>query len=80
MALTSQSDEMIDQANQYPLNINYCSQDELESLPGIGPQKASAIIEYRTQNGDFATIEDIMTVPGIGETIFSTIEHLITVK
>ena len=50
-----------------PININTASQEELETLPGIGPSKAAAIIEYRSTHGPFNTIEDILEVTGIGE-------------
>ncbi|NSW51750.1 MAG: helix-hairpin-helix domain-containing protein [Anaerolineae bacterium] len=64
----------------YPININYCTQAELETLPGIGPQKAAAVISYRDQYGPFSVIEDIMNVPGIGETIFDGIKDFLTVR
>ena len=41
------------------LNINKATEQELQSLPGIGPSLASRIIEYRNNNGKFSTVEDI---------------------
>ena len=61
------------------ININTASQFELESLPGIGPTTAQAIIAHREENGPFATIEDIVDVPGIGSGTFERIKDLITV-
>jgi comEA protein len=61
------------------ININTASQAELESLPRIGPKVAQRIIDYRTQNGNFKRVEDIMKVKGIGEKIFAQIKDLITV-
>ena len=58
------------------ININIASQSELETLPGIGPSKAQAIIEKRPYN----SIEEIKQVPGIGEAIFQKIKDLITVE
>ncbi|MBN3860018.1 hypothetical protein GKC56_05800 [Neisseriaceae bacterium PsAf] len=49
------------------VNINTATQKELETLAGIGPVKAKAIINYRRQNGDFMSVKEIMNVPGIGE-------------
>ena len=49
------------------ININTAGQAELESLPRIGPKVAQRIIEFRTQNGNFKKVEDIMKVKGIGE-------------
>jgi competence protein ComEA len=61
------------------VNINTATQAELESLPRIGPKVAQRIIDYRTQNGNFKKVEDIMKVKGIGEKIFAQIKDLITV-
>ncbi len=61
------------------VNINTASQSELEALPRIGPKVAQRIIEFRTQNGNFKKVEDIMKVKGIGEKIFQQLKDLITV-
>ena len=61
------------------ININTATLEQLESLPGIGPSTAQKIIDYRTDNGSFVAIEDIMNVSGIGETTFAEIKDLITV-
>ncbi len=61
------------------ININSASQEELESLPGIGPVLAQQVIEYREANGPFPSIEAIQNVPGIGPGIFEKIKDLITV-
>ena len=61
------------------VNINAASLEELDTLPGIGPSKAQAIIDYRQVNGDFETIEDVMNVSGIGQTTFDNMKDLITV-
>lgn len=68
-------------SNEYNLiNINLCTKDELISLPGIGDGKAQEIVNYRTNHDPFETIEDIMLVPGIGETIFESIKEYITTQ
>lgn len=56
------------------ININTATQTELETLSGIGPSMALKIIEYRTKNGEFNTIEDIKNVPGIGDAKFEAIK------
>jgi competence protein ComEA len=61
-----------------PVNINTATAEELETLPGIGPATAGAIIEYREANGPFARIEEIMDVTGIGEAKYEQIRELIT--
>jgi len=55
------------------VNINTATQAELESLPGIGPKKALAIIDYRKKNGNFKSVDDLNQVEGIGD---ATLESL----
>lgn len=61
------------------VNINQADKEELMQIPGIGDVKATSIIEYRTTNGPFQTIEDIKNVTGIGENTFDSIKDYITV-
>ena len=61
------------------LNINAATIEQLEALPGIGRKTAETIIEYRTKNGGFKRIEDLMNVKGIGEKSFLKLKPLITV-
>lgn len=60
-------------------NINSATVDQLIDLPGIGEAKARSIIAYRTMNGDFMQIEDIMNVSGIKESLFMTIKDMIRI-
>lgn len=62
------------------VNINIAKQTELETLTGIGPSTALKIINYRQENGEFKTIEDIKNVPGIGESKFENIKDSICVE
>lgn len=61
------------------ININTDSKEKLMTISGIGSSKADAIIEYRTKNGNFKTIEDIINVSGISKTIYDKIKDTITV-
>ena len=63
-----------------PININTASLEQLEELPGIGPTRAQAILDYRQQNGNFGSIEDIEKVKGIKEGEFSKIKDMIKVE
>ena len=62
------------------ININTASQIELESLSGIGPVIAKAVIQYRLENGPFKEIEEIQEVSGIGPVTFEKIKPFITVR
>ena len=61
------------------ININTASQNELTDLPGIGKVLAGNIVDYRTKNGSFSRIEDIMKVSGIAQKRFEAIQDRITV-
>jgi competence protein ComEA len=62
------------------ININTATKEELDGLPGIGPVKAQAIIDYRNANGPFKSPEDIMKVKGIKEGEFGKIKDQISVS
>lgn len=64
--------------NNELVNINTASLDKLMTLPGIGESKAIAIIEYR-KNNPFKTIEEIMNVSGIGESVYNKIKDYIKI-
>ncbi len=61
------------------VNLNTASSAELETLPGVGPAKASAILEYRETNGRFRSIEELMEISGIGEKTFEKLKEHISV-
>jgi comEA protein len=62
------------------LNINSATTEELQTLPKIGPAMAIRIVEYRTKNGYFQTIDDVQNIKGIGPKTFQIIRDYITVK
>ena len=55
------------------VNINSATKEQLESLNGIGPVKAQAIIDYRKKHGPFKSLEDVKKVDGIGDATFDKI-------
>jgi competence ComEA-like helix-hairpin-helix protein len=55
------------------IDLNAATEAELDALPGIGPAKAAAILGHRDELGGFAAVEELLTVPGIGE---ATLERL----
>jgi competence protein ComEA len=67
------------QNNDGLININTADEILLMTINGIGPAKASAIINYREEHGPFISPESIMDVSGIGQKTFEKLEHQITV-
>lgn len=62
------------------VNINTATKEELESLDGIGPVKAQAIIDYRAKNGPFKSPEDVKNVKGVGDATFGKMKAHISVS
>jgi competence protein ComEA len=62
------------------IDINLAETWLLEALPGIGPSLAAAIIEYRTQNGPFRSVEELTRVNGIGSATLERLREFITVS
>ncbi len=61
------------------VNINSATEEQLMTIPGIGEAKAKSIIAYREENGNFASIDDIVNVSGIKDGLFQQIKDYITV-
>lgn len=57
------------------IRINTASLEDLDLLNGVGPSIAQRIIDYRTENGGFKSIEEIKLVPGIGDKMFEKIKN-----
>lgn len=62
------------------ININTATQEELDTLPGIGPATAAKIIAYRKEKGKFNNKEEIKEVSGIGEAKYEKIKEYISIK
>ena len=61
------------------ININAADSEQLQELNGVGPATAQKIIDYRTANGRFNSIEDIKNVSGIGDKTFEKLKDYITI-
>jgi competence protein ComEA len=61
------------------INVNTATATELEALPGIGEVIAQAIVDYRTENGPFASVDALLDVSGIGDATLANIHDLVTV-
>ncbi|NJP36514.1 helix-hairpin-helix domain-containing protein [Alkalicoccus luteus] len=60
------------------ISLNLADSAMLQTLPGIGPAKAEAIIQYRDENGSFTSLDRLTEVPGIGEKTLESIAPLLT--
>jgi len=67
-----------DDAPRGPVNVNTATAAELETLPGVGPATAAAIVDERTRNGPFASIDDLERVPGIGPAKLAALRGQVT--
>ena len=63
----------------FPVNINTASKKELDALPGIGETLAQRIIDYRSANGPFSTVDELTKVKGIGEKTLEKLKPYATV-
>lgn len=61
------------------LNLNQADAQALQALPGIGEVLAARILEYREQNGDFQSVEELMAVDGLGSAALSRLRPYVTV-
>lgn len=61
------------------ININTATKEELMTLNGIGEVKATAILEYRRENGNFYTVDELTNVKGIGEKTLEKIRERVRV-
>ena len=63
-----------------PINVNSASAKELTSLPGVGPAKARAIVEWRSRHGPFRAVDDLARVPGIGPALLARMAASVTIR
>jgi competence protein ComEA len=62
------------------VDLNRATVVELQALPGIGPVIAARIVAHRTDNGPFAAIEDLLDVPGIGESRLAELRAAVRIR
>jgi competence protein ComEA len=61
------------------VNLNTADLTTLETLPRVGPAMAQRIIDWRTSKGRFSSVEDLMSVTGVGDKTFEQLKDLVTV-
>lgn len=62
------------------ININTADEAGLQTISGIGPAKAKTIIQYRTENGPFQSVDDLKKISGFGEKTVERLRPLVTVQ
>ncbi len=64
----------------FPVNVNTASIRELDAIPGIGPAKASAILQWLSEHGPVESLEELLAVPGIGPSTLETLNRYLTAE
>ena len=62
-----------------PIDLNTADAAQLETLPGVGPATAAAIIDHRERHGPFTSVDDLLDVRGIGEAKLAVLRDLVRV-
>ena len=62
-----------------PVDLNSATAEQLDTLPGVGPATAAAILTYRTRHGRFKSVTELLEVPGIGPSKLEALRPLVTV-
>ena len=62
-------------ANENKVDVNVATTKQLETLPGIGKELAKRIVSYRTSNGEFKSVQELVQVRGIGKATLAKIEE-----
>ncbi|BFO21458.1 hypothetical protein SHKM778_78460 [Streptomyces sp. KM77-8] len=60
-----------------PVSLNTATPDQLDALPGVGPVLARHIVEYRTRNSGFRSVDELREVNGIGDRRFADLRALV---
>ncbi|ODT38888.1 MAG: competence protein ComEA [Microbacterium sp. 71-36] len=66
-------------ATSGPLDLNSATREQLDALPRIGPALADRILAWRDENGRFTSVDDLGSVPGIGDKMLATLRDLVRV-
>ncbi len=66
-------------ARSGPVNLNSATAEQLDALPGIGPVLANRIVEWRTSNGPFTSVDELGEVSGIGAKLLSQVRSAVSV-
>lgn len=61
------------------INLNTATAEQLDTLPGVGPVTAQSILSWRTENGRFSSVDDLLDVKGIGDATLAELRDLVVV-
>ncbi len=61
------------------VNLNTATAEQLDTLPGVGPVTAQAILDWREENGRFGSVEDLLDVKGIGDATLAELRDHVSV-
>lgn len=64
----------------FALNLNSANEKELDALPGVGPARAAAIVQYREEHGPFTDVEELTRVPGFGISTLNRLRDRVSVR
>lgn len=74
----------IDQAEfretRFIVDVNNAESHEFSCLPGIGKKTAQAIINFREENGAFASVDEMVEVPGVSQRLLNSVKHFLQVS
>ncbi len=73
-ATPSDAQKTVETAIEGKIDLNSAHEEQLITLPGIGPKMAANIIDYRKKNGPFKTAEDLLNVKGIGPKVLEKLK------
>jgi competence protein ComEA len=62
------------------VDLNSATVEQLQQLPGIGPVRAKAIVEFREKSGPFQRVEDLLAIRGISKSRFEKLRPYVTVS
>ena len=63
----------------HPINLNTATIEQLEKLPGVGPNTAKAIVDFRNHSGAFQRVEDLLAIKGISKSKLEKLRPYVTV-
>ncbi|MFO7626441.1 MAG: ComEA family DNA-binding protein [Candidatus Fermentibacteraceae bacterium] len=64
----------------FPVNVNTATSRELDAIPGIGPARASAILQWLSEKGPIQSLQELLSVPGIGPSTLETLSRYLTAE